>query len=404
MTWVVAVAGLGALVFIHELGHFLTSLVLGMRPRRFYVGFPPPIWKTTRGGIEYGIGAIPLGGMVKIPGMHRPSSVDVDHAFGRAALEAPELGGDVRRLRNALVADDHDAARDALGVLRSRLEEQSFTPAVERGVTRGATDLEDALGKDAYWRAATWKRVLVIAAGPLANILLAIALFTGLFLTSGGQVTGTVGAVDPGKPAAAMGLRPGDRIVAIDHVPVKADEIRTTVASSKGRRLTLTVERDGRRLDLPPGAARLTNGSYLLGIALRLDGNTPGVGESAGDALRVTWAVTREIGASLGRLVQGEGRKDISSPVGIVKGSSQAAKEGASTFFWVLGLISLSIALLNLLPLLPLDGGHIAFSLIEGVRGRSVRREIYERVSVVGIALVLLLFFLGLSNDVGGNL
>ena len=101
--------------------------------------------------------------------------------------------------------------------------------------------------------------------------------------------------------------------------------------------------------------------------------------------------------------MQGSGREEISSPVGIVRGSSDALDRGWETYLWVLGLISLSLALMNLLPLLPLDGGHIAFSIIEGVRGRSVGREVYERVSVVGIAVVLMLFFIGLSNDIGGR-
>ena len=115
----------------------------------------------------------------------------------------------------------------------------------------------------------------------------------------------------------------------------------------------------------------------------------------------MTGIVAQEIVGSLGRLAAGEGRKDISSPIGIVQGSSDAAKQGTDNFLWVLGLISLSIALLNLLPLLPLDGGHIVFSIVEGVRGRAVRREIYERVSIVGIGLVLLMFFIGVSNDIG---
>ena len=100
-------------------------------------------------------------------------------------------------------------------------------------------------------------------------------------------------------------------------------------------------------------------------------------------------------------IVTGSGREKISSPVGIVQGSSDAAKEGTDSFLWVLGLISLSIALLNLLPFLPLDGGHIVFAIVEGVRGRTVAREVYERVSIVGIGLVLLLFVIGLTNDIG---
>ena len=111
--------------------------------------------------------------------------------------------------------------------------------------------------------------------------------------------------------------------------------------------------------------------------------------------------MTKAIGASLGRIAGGSGRKDVSSPVGIVDQSSQAVKADYRDYLQILALISLSLALLNLLPLLPLDGGHIAFSLFEGIRGRAVRRAVYERVSAVGIALVLLLFFVGLSNDIG---
>jgi len=99
--------------------------------------------------------------------------------------------------------------------------------------------------------------------------------------------------------------------------------------------------------------------------------------------------------------VREEGREQISSPVGIVRESAARAREGLESYLAVLGFISLSLALLNLLPLLPLDGGHIVFSVVEGLRGRSVGREVYERVSAVGIAIVLLLFFVGLSNDVG---
>ena len=91
MTVVIALAGLAFLILIHEAGHFFTALAVGMRPRRFYIGFPPALAKTTRNGVEYGLGAIPLGGYVKIPGMHRPASSDVDVHFGSARYEAPQL-------------------------------------------------------------------------------------------------------------------------------------------------------------------------------------------------------------------------------------------------------------------------------------------------------------------------
>jgi regulator of sigma E protease len=399
MTVLVAIVGLGVLILVHELGHFLVSLVLGMRPRRFYIGFPPAIWKRTRNGIEYGVGAIPLGGFVKIPGMHRPSPADVDLALGRSLRDAPALEGAAARLRGALAADDHDAARDSLRVLRELAAEQELPTQAAASLERGLDDLTDALGPTAYWRAPTWKRVAAIGAGPAANIVLALVLFTGLFMTSVGMATTTVEAVSSGTPAAAAGLRAGDRIVSIDGAVVQPEDISHVISGSGGRKLTVVVVRNGERVTLPPTSAERSDGTYRLGFMLAGEGLPPL--RAAGEALSLTGEVTQDIGTSLGRLVTGSGRDQISSPVGIVQGSSDAAKQGTESFLFVLGLISLSIALLNLLPLLPLDGGHIVFAIAEGVRGRSVRREIYERVSVVGIGLVLLLFVIGLSNDIG---
>jgi regulator of sigma E protease len=399
MSIAVAVLGLGFLIFVHEFGHFAVARAVGLRPRRFYVGFPPAIVKTTRNGIEYGLGAIPLGGFVKIPGMHRPAPVDVDHHFAPAAHEAPELAGPLDRLRRAFAETDLESARVALAELRERQADLQFSVPAARAYERGLTELDDAVGPDAYWRATTWKRLAAIAAGPAANIVLALVLFAILFASGGGRATTTVDAVVSDSPAASAGLRSGDRIVAIDGVPVEASEISERINASEGRPITLTVVRAGAQTRVGPLRPRLQDGRYRVGFLLRGEGL--GAAESAWQSVRVTGIVTKEIGASLARLVTGEGRKDISSPVGIVQGSSTAAEQGTQNFLWVLGLISLSLALLNLLPLLPLDGGHIAFSLIEGARGRTVRREVYERVSAVGIIFVVLLFVIGLSNDIG---
>ena len=187
MTIFVSIVGLGLLVFVHELGHFAASLALRMRPRKFYIGFPPAVVKRTRNGIEYGIGMIPLGGFVKIPGMHRPAAGDVDPVFGRAVEEAPELAGAADRLRRALAAGDHDSARAALAAFADLAESRPLSGQAAHGVEKGVADIGDALGPDAYWRAHTWKRVLVIFAGPAANIVLALVLFTGLYMTSGGS-------------------------------------------------------------------------------------------------------------------------------------------------------------------------------------------------------------------------
>jgi regulator of sigma E protease len=238
--------------------------------------------------------------------------------------------------------------------------------------------------------------VAVIAAGPATNVLLAIVLFTAVLAAVGGKATPTVDEVLPDHPAHVMGLRPGDRVVAIGGRPVAPSGIVKRISGSDGRPLAVTVIRNGRVLVLGPVRPRKEDGTYRLGFRLR--GAHLGVDEAAWEALKLTGVVSRETVKSLGRIVHKSGRKEITGPVGIVRESS---KRTGWDYVAVLGFVSLSLALLNLLPLLPLDGGHIAFSLVEGLRGRAVGREVYERVSAVGIALVLLLFFVGLSNDLG---
>jgi len=403
MNSLIAILGLAFLVLVHEAGHFFTARAVGMSPRKFYIGFPPAMAKIRRKGIEYGIGAIPLGGYVKIPGMHRPAPSDVDAQFGRAVQEAPRLHGPSERLKRLLAAGEFEAAVGALETLGAAIGEVELSQPAHRSAERGLTDLQDALGADAYWRQRTWKKVLVIGAGPGTNLIFAVLMFTLLLSLGPGRATTVVDEVEPNRPAARAGLQPGDEIVAINGRPVDYTKMIEDISGSNGRPLRLTVEREGRPVTLPPAQPFRdpVDDRYRLGI--RTSSEPIPFHVAVVDSFRLTGLVTKEIGGVLGRLVQGSGRDEISSPIGIVRGSSSALDQGFVTFFWVLGLISLSLALLNLLPLLPLDGGHIAFSIIEGVRGRSVGREVYERVSLIGIALVLTLFFIGLSNDIGGR-
>jgi regulator of sigma E protease len=400
VSFLIAILGLGMLILIHEAGHFFASLAVGLRPRRFYVGFPPPLARVKRNGIEYGVGAIPLGGFVSIPGMHRPAPGDAERRFERAVDEAPVLTGPYERVRRALESEDQEAALSALDDLEQALRVQKLSPGALGSAEKGLTEIRDALGPDAYWKAPTWKRLVAIAAGPGANIVLALVLFTFLFMTGSGKATNIVAEVNPDLPARQAGIQPGDRIVAIDGVRIDSpSEIPDTISGSEGVPLTVTVRRDGEEVVLGPVRPKLDDGTYRLGFALK--GTGLGPVEAVGRSFEFTGTVTKEIVLALGRLVTGEGRENVSSPIGITRASSDAVERGVENYLAVLGLISLSLALLNLLPLLPLDGGHILFSLIEGARGRFVRREVYERVSVVGLAVVLLLFFVGLSNDIG---
>ena len=404
MTVVIALAGLAFLILIHEAGHFFTALAVGMRPRRFYVGFPPALVKTKRNGVEYGLGAIPLGGYVKIPGMHRPAPSDLDVHFGSALYEAPQLLQPIERVKRPLAQSEFGSARAALQDLEAALAETQLSPSARRQANRGLSELDDALGGDAYWRQRTWRKLAVIAAGPLTNLVFAILLLAVVYMVGIPSASSRrVDSVDSNTPAARIGLKSGDTIYAVNQMLMHSfSDVQMAIRRSGGRPLAVTVIRNGRQVTLPAAKPILRSGVYLLGfrpavIRYKHYGPLPALRLASSDA----WVVTKTMANWLTHITSQQNRKQISTPVGIVRTSSEAAHTGYRDYFAILALISLSLALLNLLPLLPLDGGHIMFSLVEGVRGKAVGRAVYERVSMVGIALILFIYVIGLSNDVG---
>jgi regulator of sigma E protease len=400
----VAIFGLALLILIHEMGHFFTARGVGMRPRKFYIGFPPAAVKWTRNGIEYGLGVIPFGGYVKIPGMHRPAPSDLDVHFGPALYEEPRLLSDVERAKRLVARGAFDEARAAVATLGQALQSAKLTPKARRAADRGLSELDDALGPDAYWRQRTWKRLAVIAAGPGTNLLFAVILLATVYMLGiPSDASRRVQDVIPKSPAAVAGLHAGDRIVGVNRVPAyDFTDVRDAIHNSQGKALVISVVRHGRYVELPAVKPTKTDGVYTLGFhpaAVRYTSYSPP--RAFALAAQDTWLVTKAMGTWLGHIANGSGRKDVSTPVGIVQQSSKAVQLGYREYLQVLAIISLSLALLNLLPLLPLDGGHMVFSIVEGIRGRAIQRSVYERVSAVGIALVLLLFFVGLSNDIG---
>jgi regulator of sigma E protease len=402
MNIAVAILGLAILILIHEAGHFFVARAVGMSPRKFYVGFPPAIARVRRKGTEYGLGAIPLGGYVKIPGMHRPAPSDVDVHFGRAEHERPALKREGDELRELLAAGEMDAARDRLPRLEEEVTSVRLSEAATRSAERGLRELGDGLGADAYWRQTTWRKIAVIFAGPATNLAFAVALLAVVFMLGiPVDTTRTVDQVVTGTPAEQIGLQPGDRILAIGGREVEPREISQTIRESEGEPIAVSVERDGERLTLGPVAPEEVEGTFRLGFVLEAEFESAGPGRAVVLATEQTWMVTKAIGGSIAQIATGGSREDVASPIGITQASSQALDAGFRYYLQIMALISLSLALLNLLPLLPLDGGHIAFSVIEGVRRRAIGREVYERVSIVGIAIVLFLFAIGISNDIG---
>jgi membrane-associated protease RseP (regulator of RpoE activity) len=186
LSLVIAILGLAFLILVHEAGHFFMARLVGMKPTRFYIGFPPALAKMTRNGIEYGIGAIPLGGYVKIPGMHRMSASDVDAHLGPALEEAPQLYGPTERLKRALAEGREAEAVQELDDVEEAVDRSFVSPGARRAAERGILEAREALSTYAYWRQPVWKRVAVIFAGPGTNLLFAIVLFAALFMVGGG--------------------------------------------------------------------------------------------------------------------------------------------------------------------------------------------------------------------------
>ncbi len=355
MSITIAILGLAVLILLHEAGHFFVARAVGMSPRRFYLGFPPALVKVRRKGIEYGIGAIPLGGYVKIPGMHRPAPSDLDVQLGPALKDDPRLFPRVTRIKRALEADDLVGARESLPELEQAVDETELTPAGERAARRSLDELRDGLSDDAYWRQRTWKRIAVIFAGPGANILVAIALPTIAFLIGApGHTSRTVKKVEEGTPAQVIGLRRGDTIVEVNGRPTPDfDAVSQLIRASGGNAITVTVMRRGEARMLGPIRTKKISGHYALGFEPSWNTIQYGVGGALTHSLDDNWGATKATVTFLPRLLTGSGRKEVSGPPGIVDVSSRAVSLSFPLFLEILGLISLSLAILNLLPLLP---------------------------------------------------
>ncbi len=203
-----------------------------MRPRGFSIGFGPALAKVRRNDVDYAFRAIPLGGYVTIPGMVRPQASDVDVYVGKAVQEAPELVGPAERLKRTLEAEDFDAAQGEFAALVTTMEGAG---ASEKQVERARKGIGDALGDDAYWRQAVWRRVVALGAGPVTNLVFAVVLFAIVLMSAGGKATTKVEQVFEGRPAHVIGLMAGDRIVSINGALVTPSDITREISSSEGK-------------------------------------------------------------------------------------------------------------------------------------------------------------------------
>jgi regulator of sigma E protease len=410
--YLIPILGLLLLVFIHELGHFVAAKRTGMRALRFFIGFPPALVSRRFGDTEYGIGAIPLGGFVKIPGMLRPEPSDLwaiddilDRRESLGTEEASAIGIARDEIARLISAGDIDGAAERAAALQEQIDQsEGLTERDRRRADKCLNRLIESSDPRGYWRSRPRNRLIVIAAGPLTNIVVAYLMLVVLAATGLPQPSKAipvVAGIEKGFPAEKAGLRTGDRIVSVDGRRVTSfEQLRDMIGNSGATPLDIVVERDGAPVALPPVRSVESDGRRIIGFIPDAKATTSSV---------PAWRAPIEGGSQVWGMISGtftgirsQGASSISSPVGIVQVSADVADIGAPYYLWLLAYISLSLGILNLLPFLPLDGGHILLLAVERVRGRMLSRATFERVSAFGIALVLLLFLFGLHNDLLG--
>ncbi|MEA2299212.1 MAG: regulator of sigma protease [Solirubrobacteraceae bacterium] len=358
MSWVLALAGFAALIVLHELGHFTVAKAVGMRVERFALFFPPLLFKVRRGETEYGIGAIPLGGYVKISGMN-PQELDA---------------------------------------------------------------MDPTIRHRAYYLQAPWKRVAVILAGPLANVIIAFLIFWVLILSGSSGAAESLGTVVPtakiaeveaGQAATGV-LRAGDTILAVDGVRGSLTRLSDQIAGhacagapkAACRAATparITVARAGGEQTFAL-APRYDAHAKRMRLGFGFGGRVPSIGpiDAAGISLDRMWSIvtgtlSREVSAVYTPAV----RHQLTSVVGLTTVTHQAFAFDTAQAIVLLGFISLALAIVNLFPFLPLDGGHILWSVAEKVRGRRISLMAMARYSSVGCLLLVFLVFSAISNDIG---
>ena len=337
----------GAIVFVHELGHFLAAKLVGVRVEQFSLGFPPKMFSRKFGETEYIISWIPFGGYVKMSGM-------IDESL-----------------------DDKPLTGESWEFMSKNYLQKMF----------------------------------VISAGVIMNFILAFVIFAAITFYSGIGELGPakIGAIDPGMPADAVGIRPGDLIVSISGDTISGwEEMAGHISGFAGQNLDIEWVREGVLMKAnvtPVSQERLIDGEKveigMIGVGAELQRRPAGFIESIVNGVDATVYSCSATVMGLYMLIQGEaGIKDFTGPVGIAQYSGQAMETGFIVFLSFLAFISANVGLFNILPIPVMDGGHLVFINIEAILRRPVPTKVKLVVQQVGMVLLLALFLVISFNDI----
>lgn len=350
---------LSTVIFFHEFGHFIVGRLCGVKVDAFSLGFGPELLHyTDRLGTRWRLGLLPLGGYVKFHG-------------------------------------------DANGASMGDAEQLAAMPDAERAVSFAGQKV--------------WKRAAIVVAGPLANFVLAIAIFTGIFYIHGrGVLAPQIEKVAPASAAQAAGFAPGDMVVSIGGTKIDSfEDMQRIVQTSSNKPLAFVVDRKGKEITLVATPQRRelktpfgTTRTGVLGVEANTSGANwhiqhYGIVRSASLATGETWFIIRQTGSYIGGLFTGrESTDQLSGPIRIAEVSGQMAKIGFAALLNLAAVLSISIGILNLVPIPLLDGGHLFYYAIEAVRGRALNEGVQQMGFKIGLTLVAGLMILATYNDI----
>jgi regulator of sigma E protease len=338
---------LGVLVFIHEFGHFLLARLCGVGVEIFSLGFGPRLAGRTVGRTDYRISGIPLGGFVKMVGEEPDAELppeDIPVAFNHKPV---------------------------------------------------------------------FQRILIVAAGPVFNLLLAVLIFFVIFQVSGvSQREAVVGSVEKDTPAERAGLQADDKIVAINDEPV-GDwlEMSQIIRESAGQTLSFSIVRDGTpfHVQIAPKLTTVPNDfneeteRYIVGINAGGEVFNQRLNplEALGQSVVQTWRITKLTVVSVAKLIAGSlSAETLGGPIRIAQMAGEQAELGPTNLIAFIAVLSINLAILNILPIPVLDGGHLLFFLIEAVRGKPVSIRVREMAQQAGLFVLLLLIVFVFYNDI----
>ena len=423
---------LGVLVFVHELGHFLAAKRVGIRVLKFQLGFNPTIASFRRGDTEYSIGALPLGGYVKMAG-ENPEDVERDEQ-GHPIVRPDQFLAKSKWERfqvlimgpimNLLLAVVLTAVVLYQGVERGSYEEQ---PVVVGAVTEGSAGAKagiqpgDRIVSVSGRGVDTWDQFLM-AVGSKANREIPIGLLRGgleqtrkVTPTVAGQsrfefgdigvlpnVHPHVGEISKGSAAERAGLKTGDVVVSVDGQPITFSyQLKQAIAKHPEQQITLSILRDGQQQSIPATPAKQGD-EGLLGIRIADDTvkNKPGFGQAITLSVEKNIEMARLIFQTLGGLFTREtSPKQLMGPIAIAQLSGESAQLGWIALITLMASISLNLGLLNLMPVPVLDGGHIFIMALEGLARRDFSQAVKEKMLMAGFAVILMLMVTVIYND-----